>query len=269
MIARKTLLAALVFTGFSTQAWASNSSWVETPGGRVRVIVDADSPSSGDAGQVRGAVQVELQPGWKTYWRNPGAAGVPPQISLDQTVTPGNVEIEFPTPHYFGTGEDAGIGYKMPVSFPVTFTTANGSRPDRLRGNVFLGLCESICIPVQAEFDLTLNKSADTASAAATRTLVATAFDRLPAFATTNFGVKHAQRRDGQAVFELSLPDASAPAELFVSSDRVMLTSPVRNADGSAIFTSRIGTTLNSKPVEIDYTLVQNGKAVSGQIALP
>lgn len=266
---RKTLIAALVLTGFSAQTRASNSPWVETPGGRVRVIVDADSTSSGDDGRVLGAVQVELQPGWKTYWRNPGAAGVPPQISLDQTITPGKVEIAFPAPHHFGTGDDAGIGYKMPVSFPVTFTTADGSKPDRLRGNVFLGLCETICIPVQAEFDLSLAQSADTASTVATRTLVATAFDRLPAFATPDFGVKQALRRDGQAVFELALPDASAPAELFVSSDTLMLSSPVRDADGTATFSSHIGTAQNQTPVQIDYTLVQNGKAVSGQIALP
>ena len=35
--------------------------------------------NSGD-GNVLGALKINLKPGWKIYWRNPGEAGLPPEL---------------------------------------------------------------------------------------------------------------------------------------------------------------------------------------------
>ncbi len=174
------VLPLLMSAAFSAQA--ATSDWSETPGGKVRVIIEDAKPD----GEVRGALQIDLNPGWKTYWRNPGDAGVPPQLSIEGDTF---ARIDFPAPVHFGAGDEGGIGYKHSVSLPLTFHVKPGEQ--RLKGHVFLGVCEKICIPVQAQFDFPLNlTSAQSPQAIAARTIIETAFDRLPTPASAEFGIK-------------------------------------------------------------------------------
>lgn len=265
-------MVACGFLALVVQAPAASSPWVETPGGRVRVLVDDRlvtpiDPATG-AIHLRGAVQVELAAGWKTYWKNPGTSGVPPQIFLDETGAFSDAKLLFPTPEHFGEGGDAGIGYKIPVTLPVIFSLHEGQAPERLKGYVFLGICEQICIPVQADFDLDLmQKSA--AQAVASRTIIASAFDRLPKMASQDFGIKQVSRKNGNVEFQLSLRDPKAESQLFVASERMTMSEPATTADDASFFSSKIHSEHGQAPILFDYTLVQNGEAVSGQIALP
>ena len=60
-------------------AFASATDWLEVNGGRVRLVTSGLPDSSG---LLNGALEIDLEPGWKTYWRDPGDAGVPPQIDI-------------------------------------------------------------------------------------------------------------------------------------------------------------------------------------------
>ncbi|WP_343313786.1 protein-disulfide reductase DsbD domain-containing protein [Brucella sp. BE17] len=259
---RTLLLFSLVFAVTALPAAASTSPWTQTPGGRVRVIIE---DQASDNGAIRGALQIDLAPGWKTYWRNPGSSGVPPQITLEGRA---DAQIAYPAPVLFSAAED-GIGYKRPVSLPITF------KPDpdghRLKGNVFLGVCEKICIPVQTEFDFSLEEADAVQSSApqqvAVRTIIETAFDRLPAPASKDFGITKVKREGDKAIFKLALPDPHAPAQLFVASDKMSLSQPVASPaqDDPEFIVTLHG---KAKAVIVDYTIVQNGEAVSGQVAL-
>ncbi|MFS2326154.1 protein-disulfide reductase DsbD domain-containing protein [Brucella sp. H1_1004] len=250
-------LALPVLLSTVINAQAATSEWTETPGGKVRVILE--DTKSGE--EQRGALQITLNPGWKTYWRNPGDAGVPPQITIEGDAS---AHIDYPAPVYFGASDEGGIGYKQSVSLPLTFTSKPGD--DRLKGNVFLGVCDKICIPVQAQFDFPLSEATDQSpQAIATRTIIETAFDRLPAPASADFGVKSVKRIDNKAVFELALPDQTTPAEFFIGSEQLNLSVP--KPEGQSQFSAMLHGEAK-KGAEIDYTLVQNGKAVSGQIQL-
>lgn len=262
---RTLAIAPLLLASLALPALASTSEWTETPGGRVRVIIEDNGPNDTASGERRGALQIELQPGWKTYWRNPGDAGVPPQINIEGNA---KAQIDFPAPVRFGGDDEGGIGYKHPVSLPIVFHLA--SADTRLKGHVFLGVCEKICVPVQANFDFPLNEDGKQASpqAIATRTIIETAFDRLPTPATSTFGISNVKREGDKAVFDLTVPDPATPAELFVASDKIRL------SDAVAVESSQTGHRFSvqmhgkaDKPV-IDYTIVQNGKAVSGQVTL-
>ena len=257
---RAFLIATFALTAASP-ALAATSDWAETPGGKVRIVLEETKQK----GELRGALQIDLNPGWKTYWRNPGDAGVPPQLNIEGN---SSARIDFPTPVNFGAGDEGGIGYTHPVLLPLTFTV----KPDEehLKGHVFLGVCQQICIPVQAQFDfpLTAEDAAQSPQTIAARTIVETAFDRLPAPATAAFGVRGAKRLADKALFDIALPDAQAPAALFVGSEQISLSEAVADKSSNK---PRFTATLYSKATEgalIDYTLVQNGKAVSGQIRL-
>ena len=45
---------------------------------QVRLILSADTARPGDT--VMAGVDLKLEPGWHTYWKNPGAAGMPTRI---------------------------------------------------------------------------------------------------------------------------------------------------------------------------------------------
>jgi DsbC/DsbD-like thiol-disulfide interchange protein len=102
-----------------------------------------------------GAIIIDLREGWKTYWRVPGAGGVPPDISI----TGDNIKsfsFKCPLPTRLTGPEGENIGYKHEVGFPFHVEPQDATRPVEARIAVFAGVCESICIPIQHTEDVTL-----------------------------------------------------------------------------------------------------------------
>ena len=81
---------------------------------RVSLVGDGFDGTSWHTG-----VLIELDPGWKTYWRMPGDSGIPPEFTWTPS-QPATVEVAFPTPsrHVDKSGE--AVGYETQVLFPVT-----------------------------------------------------------------------------------------------------------------------------------------------------
>src|SRR5580658_5830117 len=63
---------------------------------KVELLLSADSARPGDT--VMAGIRLTMQPGWHTYWQNPGGPGIPTQIkwTLPAGVTAG--EIQWPVP---------------------------------------------------------------------------------------------------------------------------------------------------------------------------
>ncbi|HAY91599.1 MAG TPA: hypothetical protein DCY34_08055, partial [Rhodobacteraceae bacterium] len=55
-----------------------------------------------DGTRVAGLV-LELEDGWKTYWRSPGASGFPPQFDFSTSKNVEDISIEWPAPNIFGS----------------------------------------------------------------------------------------------------------------------------------------------------------------------
>ncbi len=111
-------------------------------------------------GNYLGALRVTLKDGWKTYWRAPGDAGIPPQFNWNGSDNVGGVSITWPAPHVFDQNGLQSIGYEDQLVLPVEITPKNPSRPVRLSGTMDLGVCKDVCIPEQLDFDHTLNANA-------------------------------------------------------------------------------------------------------------
>ena len=246
-------------------ALAGNSDWTSTPGGKVRIIID--NPSK-PAAEVHGAIQINLDPGWKTYWREPGDAGVPPELDLTESVNIKGYTLAFPTPHRFDDGGTQWAGYKKPVAFPFTLTLADPSKPAQFKGHAFLGICETICIPVTAEFDISID---GTPSDALTRTLVTTAFSQLPAAASPGFGVRTVARDHDHVDLTAELPGDDTNVDIFVAGEPGVNfgMSKLKNRDGkTAVFAVPLVSGTQAKAGPLFYTLTQGDKAVSGTIRL-
>ena len=111
-------------------------------------------------GTYLGAVRVTLQDGWKTYWRAPGDAGIPPEFDWGRSKNVGNVAITWPAPAVFDQNGLQSIGYKDQLVLPVEITPRNPEKPVRLKGTMDLGVCNDVCIPEQLKFDHTLDAQA-------------------------------------------------------------------------------------------------------------
>lgn len=216
---RRPFLALIALTGtllgFVGAARAESSDWALNEGGRMRLVV---LPADAD-GKRAAALQIEPSPGWITYWREPGDAGIPPSITLapESGYTLG--EIGYPVPKRIDNGDLRDIGYDAPVTLPLVLSGPTGGSSGELKASVFIGLCRNICIPFQAEFQLSLTLS-ETVKAEEAE-IVAAARATLPSAPSPDFAVQsHALSADGkQLSLTLTVPEGTAAdeAEIFVT----------------------------------------------------
>ena len=152
-MAQRIATASLLLAFFlPAQSYGAASEWVTSPGGAFRIVASHPNPD----GIIPAILEVRLNPGWKTYWRDPGASGIPPQVTIDPSGGVSLRSIRFPVPKTFGEGPGRYTGYDAPVAFPLILSKTGNGGDVTIRASVFLGICEDICIPVQGDVTLAL-----------------------------------------------------------------------------------------------------------------
>jgi DsbC/DsbD-like thiol-disulfide interchange protein len=110
-----------------------------------------------------GGIAIQLQDGWKTYWRTPGDSGVPPRFDFTKSDNVEAVTVLWPAPMKFDDGAGGfSLGYKKQVVLPLRIVAKNNDKPVTLRLHISYAVCEKICIPVEASSDLTFSSVAST-----------------------------------------------------------------------------------------------------------
>lgn len=94
------------------------------------------------------AVRLDLAPGWKTYWRSPGEAGVPPLFNWRGSGNLGAVEVMWPAPKPVPQFGYMTIGYDRDVVVPLKIRPKARGRDINLQGQLEIGVCKDICVPV-------------------------------------------------------------------------------------------------------------------------
>lgn len=206
--------ALIAFLALSSPAVAASSEWVETEGGRIRV--SALEPAAD--GTIKAALDIELLPGWKTYWRDPGEAGVPPTFRVDRSQNVQSAEIHFPAPKRIEDAYSVWAGYDYPVVLPITLKQETAGAKSVLEADVFLGICESVCIPFQTRFTLTLDPEQPANSFE--RRMVTRAFRSLPQAPADDFKVRETSDSGDTLTFAVALPDGAGDGEIFVTGPR-------------------------------------------------
>lgn len=100
-------------------------------------------------------LRLDLEEGWKTYWRAPGEAGIPPSFDFEASENLAGFEVIFPTPIVFGQSGGHAIGYSGSVILPLVISPENGGDIS-LRGTLDIGVCKEVCLPVALELAATL-----------------------------------------------------------------------------------------------------------------
>lgn len=210
LIAPSAVLAAAL--ALCAPSWAASSSpWHRAHGADIRLVVAA--PSAGQ-GELRGALEIRLQPGWKTYWLDPGDAGVPPTVSVAGSTNGTDARLLFPAPTRFEDRYASWAGYGAPVAFALVIDLDDAHAETRLAIDVFLGICEDVCIPVQARFELDPGEDGFDPQA---EMVVEMAFASLPEAESEGFRAEVVGEEEAGVAVALALPDGAEPLDLFVA----------------------------------------------------
>lgn len=132
------------------------TQWVSLHGARVRLVA---GPAATDAKAYLAGVEVELAEGWKTYWRMPGDAGVPPMFDWSKSINTAAINVLYPAPVRMHEAAAETVGYKSTVMFPVEVKPLDAAKPVVLDLQMELGICREICIPGEVQLSLTIPPS--------------------------------------------------------------------------------------------------------------
>jgi thiol:disulfide interchange protein DsbD len=124
---------------------------------QAKLILSADTAKPGDT--ILAGVDLKMEPGWHTYWKNPGAAGMATEIKwqLPPGVTAG--EIQWPLPEKLPPAEVTTYGYEDEVMLlvPLTIETNFPAGEIDLKANVSWLECKEVCIPANQDVEAKLN----------------------------------------------------------------------------------------------------------------
>lgn len=258
MIATRPALALAATLLAATPAWPAASDWATMEGGAVRLVLSSGPDAQG---RLRGALQVALEPGWKTYWREPGGSGIPPLIAITANGRPVATSVSFPAPQRHDEDGDMWAGYDGPVAFALTLEPP--AAPTTLDASVFLGVCRDICIPVQAHFHIAM---AAASSQPDEEAVLAAAFAALPEEPRPGLRLTAARIDGAELVLEGEAPDG---AELFLAADAgPVLGTPARQDSAPALFRAPLLAEMPQGATRLVYTLTAGTQAVTGTLVV-
>ncbi|MDI1364802.1 MAG: protein-disulfide reductase DsbD family protein, partial [bacterium] len=105
------------------------------------------------------ALRQKIQPGWHTYWRNPGDAGDATKIVWTLPIGWTAGDIVWPTPEKSRVGPLLDYAYTGEVLLPVPITVPLDAKPGStvtLKAAAAFLVCEQICVPEDAVLTLDL-----------------------------------------------------------------------------------------------------------------
>jgi thiol:disulfide interchange protein len=129
---------------------------------QVQLLLSADPARPGDT--IWAGVDLKMDAGWHTYWKNPGDSGIATTIKWDLPpgVTAG--EIQWPLPEKLPPAEVTTYGYENEVMLLVPLTLAKDLTPGPLvlKADVAWLECKEQCVPGKASVEATLNIGTET-----------------------------------------------------------------------------------------------------------
>jgi DsbC/DsbD-like thiol-disulfide interchange protein len=137
------------------------AAWAEAPRAEARLV--AGWPEA-DGVRVAG-LSITLAPGWKTYWRAPGEAGIPPAFDWSGSRNLAEVSVEWPAPVVFDSFGMMTLGYADAVTLPLVLRAEAPDQPIEVRLTLDYGVCADICVPESVELSLTIAPDAAPAGA--------------------------------------------------------------------------------------------------------
>lgn len=220
-------LAALLvlYGGFANQAAArpQKPGFVE-----VQLVTEHLSIAPGKPLWI--GLSMKHDPGWHTYWKNPGDAGLP--TTIQWTLPPGfrAGEIEWPHPQRIPVKQLASYGYGDQILLPLLLFVPRQftEKQVTLTARADWLVCKESCVPEGADLQITLpvlQKSGTSAPASAYKPQFDAARAALPR--PVEGTIATAARANGRLNVTLTLPPVLRTAgELFIEREDIVEPGP-------------------------------------------
>jgi thiol:disulfide interchange protein/DsbC/DsbD-like thiol-disulfide interchange protein len=129
---------------------------------QAQLLLADDSARPGDT--VLAGVHLKMEPGWHTYWKNPGAAGMSTKIQWELPPGVTASEIEWPVPEKIPPDEIITYGYENEVMLLVPLKLGADLKPGplELKAKVSWLECKEQCIPAGGDVQATLTVGNET-----------------------------------------------------------------------------------------------------------
>jgi len=253
---------ALLLMLFAPTVWGLSSEPQGNAQVEVRLISGVNG--TGDLATLPLGLEVKLAEGWKTYWRNPGDAGAPPQLEWPVADNPNLAQVEFhyPVPQRHMIAGMETIGYHDHVIFPLTITPKKIGAALELTTKLTILTCAEQCIPNDFTLHLTLPAGEAKLSDEAASLNEATV--RVPE--KTNLNITSIlQDKQGTVTLAFTAPTVLQRPEAFIETPEGNLFAPpeiTMGADqqqGTLRFTA-YDKTSRPNPLKLTITLVEADK---------
>ena len=136
-------LAALVLILMAPTAHGQSSAGAATYKPDIKAdLLTGDS----EAGEAWIGVRIDLGPGWKTYWKSPGDAGLPTEFDWSGSSNLAHAEVNWPAPSRLSIQGIETVGYTHEVLFPVRIRVRDPAIETKVQLKLALYACSTICV---------------------------------------------------------------------------------------------------------------------------
>ena len=104
--------------------------------------------------------EINLDDDTYTYWSNPGDSGIEPDIKIS-TNNAINYEVQWPLPEMIKDQYGTNYGYYGNIIIPIKISLADKKEKIDLSLSYNLGVCNSICIPIDGKIKMPMLDSQD------------------------------------------------------------------------------------------------------------
>ena len=151
------IAAVLLVGGVSTGQAQAPAPDTPSPHSEATLVSEQASIVPGEPFTV--ALRLEMEDGWHSYWKNPGASGE--ATSIDWALPDGYEagELQWPYPHKIQFGSLVSYGYSDEVFLLTQITPPESLTPGTtvtLSGRANWLICEEICLPAHSDIELSL-----------------------------------------------------------------------------------------------------------------
>ena len=151
---RALAVAALALAATTASVSARTGEWQHADFVEARLVSAVEG--TGSLTSIPVGLELKLKDKWKTYWRSPGDAGLPPSLDWAESKNLKAASLAYPAPHRFTLLKSQTFGYKDQVVFPIAAAVADAGKPLDLKAKLDVLVCAEICVPQSLDLSLTV-----------------------------------------------------------------------------------------------------------------
>ncbi len=121
-------------------------------------------------------IRINLNNGWKSYWKHSGNIGLPTRIKIEENDNMKSFTILWPRPEVEESDEGISLIYKNDIVIPISIQLNNINIPTKFKLAAEFGVCKDICMPVTKNLYFELKKPTSSFQ----KNILNLALDRVP-----------------------------------------------------------------------------------------